>query len=340
MSAIETSALDVFRDGFRRTCSFAPSGVAIVAGIETPSALFGFTVSTLCAVSFEPALISICVATQSAGLQRLRRSVRFSIGILRDDHAQLARRFGGSAPEGFSDFARLDTESGLPMVRGAVAHLVCEIANVIEAGDHSIVIASVRRLTVRGGRPLVYWRRMFFGLQIDYPFLASGMALEEFVRNWERGGLAKPAWTHSAHVAVTAYYAFGRNADEVFAVMKPGIRSFNTCVGVVNGPDSGYHETLTRFWSQVIAEFTEKRGFASRFEAVRDAVMAFGEDRDLHRLYYSFDVVSDRRARREWIPPDREPLAEWRGYGCENSDSHFATMAGSSTPENPKPFQR
>jgi hypothetical protein len=33
----------------------------------------------------------------------------------------------------------------------------------------------------------------------------------------------------------------------------------------------------------------------------------FGEDRDRHRLFYSFDVVKDRRARCEWVAPDRSP---------------------------------
>jgi hypothetical protein len=41
---------------------------------------------------------------------------------------------------------------------------------------------------------------------------------------------------------------------------------------------------------------------------VREAVHVFGEDRDRYRLYYTFDIVRDHRARREWIPPDRTPL--------------------------------
>jgi hypothetical protein len=105
-------------------------------------------------------------------------------------------------------------------------------------------------------------------------------------------------------MAATAYRAFDRSAEDTFAAMKQGIVHYNACVGTVDGPDSGYHETLTRFWSRVIAEFTRRGGYASRLDAARASVGEFGEDRDLHRLYYSFDVVRDRRARREWVPPD------------------------------------
>ena len=68
---------------------------------------------------------------------------------------------------------------------------------------------------------------------------------------------------------------------------------------------SGYHETLTRFWTLVIAAHVRACGATSRWDAVRAALDRFGEDRDLPRRCYSFDVVGDVRARAEWVPPDR-----------------------------------
>jgi len=81
-------------------------------------------------------------------------------------------------------------------------------------------------------------------------------------------------------------------------------------VGTPNTEDNGYHETLTRFWAGEIGEFIRSGRFPSRLEAVRAAVAEFGADRDRFRLFYRFDVVRDRRARREWVAPDREPAKE------------------------------
>ena len=112
-------------------------------------------------------------------------------------------------------------------------------------------------------------------------------------------------------MGTAAYYAFELKAEALFERMKAGIIHHNESVGTPNTEDNGYHETLTRFWTETIGEFVRTRHFSSRFEAVKNATQVFGEDRDRHRLYYSFDVVRDRRARREWIKPDREPpLAE------------------------------
>ncbi len=93
--------------------------------------------------------------------------------------------------------------------------------------------------------------------------------------------------------------AFDHAADATFAIMKSGILHHNTAVGTPNTEDNGYHETLTRFWAGEIAAFIRSGHFTSRLEAARAAVAEFGGDRERFRLYYSFNVVRDRRAR-EW----------------------------------------
>jgi hypothetical protein len=143
-----------------------------------------------------------------------------------------------------------------------------------------------------------------------FALLESEKSLQRFVQAWKSGNLPKSAWTHAAHVAMAAYFAFDHAADATFAIMKAGILHHNTCVGTPNTEDNGYHETLTRFWSSEIGEFVRSGRFPSRYDAVGAAVAAFGEDRDRFRQFYSFDVVRERRARREWVPPDRNPLAK------------------------------
>lgn len=140
-----------------------------------------------------------------------------------------------------------------------------------------------------------------------FPFLDSEAALQKFVETWKAGGLPKSAWTHAAHVAMAAYFAFDHAMEATFAIMKAGILHHNTSVGTPNNEDNGYHETLTQFWSTEIGAFVRSGHLPSRLEAVRAAVARFGGERDRYKAFYSFDVVRDRRARREWVKPDRYP---------------------------------
>jgi hypothetical protein len=137
-------------------------------------------------------------------------------------------------------------------------------------------------------------------------YLADEAGLAAFIAAWRAGTLPKPEWTHAAHVAVCAWHAWGdAPVEAVFAAMKRGITAYNEAVGTANTATSGYHETLTRFWAGVIVAHLRGADAASRLAAVRSTVAVYGAARTLHAEHYSFDVVADRRARAEWVPPDR-----------------------------------
>jgi hypothetical protein len=84
--------------------------------------------------------------------------------------------------------------------------------------------------------------------------------------------------------------------------MRRGIKRHNASVGTADTLDSGYHETLTRFWIWVFS--LRLGGYSDPWIAARHAVESFGEDRNLQRLYYSYDVIWDRTARASWVAPD------------------------------------
>jgi len=142
-------------------------------------------------------------------------------------------------------------------------------------------------------------------MPLQQDFLTSSDSLAQFLAAWEAGTLPKAQWTHAAHVAVGACYVvrFGASA---FERTSAGIRRYNEAVGTVNGPSSGYHETLTRFWSLVLAKAVA--GMDDPFAAAVRAVALYGEERGLHIRYYSFDVVASTHARQNWVPPDLQAV--------------------------------
>jgi flavin reductase (DIM6/NTAB) family NADH-FMN oxidoreductase RutF len=296
-----------FRDAFERTCSYIPCGVAVLTGADPQEGLFGLTVSSLAFVSAEPPLVSVSIDGNSQRLEQIRRNHRFAVNLLRDEQGPLATLFATARADRFKESRWHAEEGGAPILKDTIGVLYCEWRHEFEAGDHQIVIGEVHRLSLCGGEPLVYWRRAFHCLRLAYPFLECDTALLDFVNRWEAGRLTKSEWTHGAHIGTAAYFAFDLEAEALFQRMKTGIIYHNECVGTANTEDNGYHETLTRFWAGTVGEFVRSRQFSTRFEAVKNATQVFGEDRDRHRLYYGFDVVRDRRARREWIKPDREP---------------------------------
>jgi hypothetical protein len=132
-------------------------------------------------------------------------------------------------------------------------------------------------------------------------FLDSRESFDAFVKAWEAGTLPKIAWTHAAHVGMGACYVV-RHGGSAVDELRQGIKRHNAAVGTLDTATSGYHETLTCFWTGVVSRLVA--GYSDPWLAARHAVEVAGERRDLHRLYYSFDVVKDARARASWVPPD------------------------------------
>ena len=142
-------------------------------------------------------------------------------------------------------------------------------------------------------------------MTIVQPFLETAEALGRFVTEWQQHQLPKEAWTHGAHVAVCAYFAFDRDEEATLAIMRPGIRSFNESVGGVNSATAGYHETITRLWVTAIAAHLREIRPATRLDAAASAVAQFHSPRALLDRHYSWDIINDQRARAEWVEPDR-----------------------------------
>src|SRR5258708_20723156 len=124
-----------------------------------------------------------------------------------------------------------------------------------------------------------------------YYFLENDRALEFFFLQWQTGALAKSLWTHAAHVAVASCLTYAHPPETALRLTRSGIIRFNESAGTANTETSGYHETLTRFWSGIIGNFVRAGNFPTHLEAGRTAVNRFGEARSLFPPFYSFSAA-------------------------------------------------
>jgi len=272
---------------FRRAASYVPSGVGLLSAGSTT-----MTVSSLQIVSFDPALITVALSNSSRKGAMLLEAEAFRVRLLR----------GGEEPAATSDCVL--EEPGL-------VELECAVTERLRMGDHTLVVAEVKHVLISDGHPIVYWRRGLHQLRPQYRFLFSREEFEHFVSLWEAGTLPRSEWNHAAHVAIGAHYA-AQDRSTAFERIKRGILRYNAATCVANTPGSGYHETLTCLWAGIVAKAVD--GIQDSFVAARFAVERFGEERDLHHLYYSFDVVRDPMARQSWIAPDLNgpyELSDW-----------------------------
>lgn len=145
-------------DDLRRAASRFPTGVALVTA-PGPLAL---VMDSFISVSLEPPLIAFSPSRASLTWRRMRDTGRFGVSVLGAHHAEGIRE---RARPGANRLRGLDVEllaGGVPVVRDALAVLLCTLEAEHVAGDHTVAIGRVRDIRHGGDEwPLVFHRGDF-----------------------------------------------------------------------------------------------------------------------------------------------------------------------------------
>jgi len=121
--------------------------------------------------------------------------------------------------------------------------------------------------------------------------------------------LAKPEWTHEAHLGATTYLMLKRPDIDLDKELPGLIRRFNESVGGVNNDSEGYHETITRAYLRGIRLFLEEADTAEPLhELVNALLLSPMGRRDWPLRFWSKDRLMSTEARRDYVEPDLAAL--------------------------------
>lgn len=161
--------MPVDRATYLAVLSNVASSVAAVTAYDLKRNPVGLTVNAFASVSLDPQLVLACIDLHSNTLQPVRASGGFTLNFLSEGSARVASTLASKDQEKFGQIPHATPESpkaGPILVDDAFAYFECELAEVVEAGDHVVVIGHVTTGSVMDDRkPLVYWRRSFMSIQ-------------------------------------------------------------------------------------------------------------------------------------------------------------------------------
>ena len=144
---------------FRDTLGQFATGVVIATGCldGTPA---GFAAQSFASLSLDPPLVALCPSKTSTSWPKLRDSGHFCINVLSDGQQAVSDLFAQTGIDKFADLAWQPGQTGSPVLAGVLAYIDCELADELDAGDHTIAIGRVRDLGVleEQGAPLLFWR--------------------------------------------------------------------------------------------------------------------------------------------------------------------------------------
>lgn len=160
MTPVKTmTAQPVDATEFREAMTRFASGVTIVTTADGEGRRHGFTATAFSSVSATPPLVLVCLDKSARCHPEFAQATEYAISILRSDHWDLAKRFASKIDDKFTDNFVSD-EYGLAHLPDALASLACLTEQVIDAGDHTILIGRVVSVRLGAGVPAVFYGRM------------------------------------------------------------------------------------------------------------------------------------------------------------------------------------
>lgn len=221
---------------FRETLGQYPTGVAVITGLGADGAPLGMVVGTFAAVSFDPPLVSFMPMKSSSTFGRLRDAGTFCVNVLASDQEAICRTLSSRDPDKFAGIPWHPSPHGAPILDGVVAWVECEYEQILEAGDHYIVLGRVIGLASgRPALPLLFFQSGYGQFSLSSLVAAASQDFVEAVRMAEsiREDVERCAEEYGADCAVLTRVSgpSGRGSIVTVSFSQAGPRPGTTRVG-------------------------------------------------------------------------------------------------------------
>lgn len=142
---------------FRRVMGRFATGVTVVTTVERDT-VHGMTANGFLSVSLRPPLVLVSLGRCRMN-EMLPRSGRYGVSVLSHDQQHFAAHFAAQKQSPVDP--TFSWQGGLPLLEGALAHLVCRVVDVHRAGDHVLWIGEVEYIDHRDDEPLLFYSGRF-----------------------------------------------------------------------------------------------------------------------------------------------------------------------------------
>jgi flavin reductase (DIM6/NTAB) family NADH-FMN oxidoreductase RutF len=147
------------QEHFRHVLGQYPTGVAVVTGMTAAGEPTGMTVGSFASVSMDPPLVSFMPAKTSSSWASLQPLERFCVNVLGAHQDEVCRLVAARKQDKLAGIDWHLSPHGNPIITGCVATVECTVEQVVDGGDHEIVIGRVQELSVENPTlPLLFFR--------------------------------------------------------------------------------------------------------------------------------------------------------------------------------------
>ncbi|MBV8956262.1 MAG: flavin reductase [Solirubrobacterales bacterium] len=153
----KAAAVEEAARSLRQVMGRFATGVTVITTLHRDT-IHGMTANAFLSVSLRPPLVLVSLGRCRMG-EMLPHTKRYGVSVLAHDQGDFAAHFAAQQTSPVEP--AFVWHEGLPLLEGALAHLVCKVIDVHAAGDHELWIGEVEHVHQRDGEPLLFYTGRF-----------------------------------------------------------------------------------------------------------------------------------------------------------------------------------
>ena len=138
------------------------TGVTVVTSRDKSGQPIGFTANSFTSVSLDPALLLVSIDKRSANFSHFTECQHFAINILSEQQKETSNIFAQKVEDRFALIEWHSSENGTPLIDDSSAWFDCALHQVVDAGDHTLMIGRIEQFDSSGTAGLGYYRGAYF----------------------------------------------------------------------------------------------------------------------------------------------------------------------------------
>ncbi len=149
------------------------TGVTVVTRLDQHGRPLGFTANSFTSVSLEPPLVLVCMSKGSQNFGSYLHTEHFAVNVLAEHQRGVSTTFATPNEDRFRDVDWGIGTTGSPILEQVVAWFDCETHEVVDAGDHIILIGRVVDYAHNDLPPLGYLRGNYVHFELEQTAAAA-----------------------------------------------------------------------------------------------------------------------------------------------------------------------
>ncbi|PAV28923.1 flavin reductase [Virgibacillus profundi] len=148
------------------------TGVTVIT-TKVGTEVRGMTANAFMSVSMDPKLITVSIDNNANMLKKIKKSGKFAVNVLSDQQQAISMHFAGQKIA--KKEINFDFKNEIPVIKNALASIVCDVDRTYVVGDHTLIIGKVLELDMKDGDPLTFYGGKYGSYQATGMYLNNAL---------------------------------------------------------------------------------------------------------------------------------------------------------------------